>query len=199
MTFISPAFNEQELYRLYVTEGKTADTIGDELGVSESTVFRWLIRCSIARIPPHRRERADLTHDLLYDLYVVKRLSSIKIGRMLKCSCATVREHLRKHGISIRSHSDAAQRRYGIKNNRYRHGQSRNRRAYRYLVTFSSCIQCGSTSRLVVHHVNHDYQDNSPDNLQVMCTFCHAAYHSQLSPRAHNEKGQFASAKIPPV
>lgn len=39
---------------------------------------------------------------------------------------------------------------------------------------------CGATEHLQVHHVNLNWLDNTPSNLQVVCPKCHAEIHSKL-------------------
>lgn len=43
-----------------------------------------------------------------------------------------------------------------------------------------SCDACGHTERLVVHHVNGDPMNNSPQNLQTLCSPCHSYWHALL-------------------
>jgi hypothetical protein len=40
------------------------------------------------------------------------------------------------------------------------------------------CISCGSTKNLVVHHIDLDYTNNNPSNLQHMCNVCHGEFHN---------------------
>jgi 5-methylcytosine-specific restriction endonuclease McrA len=39
------------------------------------------------------------------------------------------------------------------------------------------CQHCGSDSQLQVHHINHDHQNNRPENLLVLCRECHRKEH----------------------
>ena len=43
------------------------------------------------------------------------------------------------------------------------------------------CEICGAVEGLQVHHKNVNYLDNSPQNLQWLCTKCHSAEHSRIS------------------
>jgi len=43
-----------------------------------------------------------------------------------------------------------------------------------------SCEACGSQSETVVHHVNANPMDNSPNNLQTLCSPCHSFWHAML-------------------
>lgn len=59
--------------------------------------------------------------------------------------------------------------------------------AYRHLVVVESCEICGSTDNLVVHHRNHNHEDNRVENLQVLCKKCHQKHHC-----IRDSKGRFA-------
>ena len=39
------------------------------------------------------------------------------------------------------------------------------------------CEFCGTTSSLVIHHVNEDWTNNSRGNLQTLCDSCHKSWH----------------------
>jgi len=48
-------------------------------------------------------------------------------------------------------------------------------RAWVLLAHDNRCARCGADGvPLEVHHANHDYTDNSPQNLTVLCRRCHA-------------------------
>ena len=40
------------------------------------------------------------------------------------------------------------------------------------------CEACGTTQRLQAHHVNEDWTDNRPENIQTLCIFCHHFWHA---------------------
>ena len=42
----------------------------------------------------------------------------------------------------------------------------------------SSCEACGSTEALHAHHVDGKPQNNSPENIQTLCAFCHRFLHA---------------------
>ena len=39
------------------------------------------------------------------------------------------------------------------------------------------CEFCGSPSNLVIHHVDEDWTNNNPENLQTLCDSCHKSWH----------------------
>ena len=41
-----------------------------------------------------------------------------------------------------------------------------------------SCEACGSTHRLIAHHVNQDKSENTPQNIQTLCKRCHDFWHA---------------------
>lgn len=41
-----------------------------------------------------------------------------------------------------------------------------------------ACECCGTTTKLHVHHVDEDWRNNSPENLQTLCVFCHQFWHA---------------------
>src|SRR5262245_39690646 len=57
-------------------------------------------------------------------------------------------------------------------------------RARKHLKT--SCEVCGDTRYLNAHHIDQDKTNNSPENIQTLCKFCHDFWHS-LSRRIGRE------------
>lgn len=45
-------------------------------------------------------------------------------------------------------------------------------------ITKSSCERCGTKRNLQYHHLNHDYLDNRPKNISILCQKCHLRHHS---------------------
>jgi hypothetical protein len=56
------------------------------------------------------------------------------------------------------------------------------------------CECCGTDRRLHVHHVNEDWRDNSPGNLQTLCIFCHQFWHA-----THRRLGIVPTQRMPPL
>lgn len=40
-------------------------------------------------------------------------------------------------------------------------------------------VPCGSRRYLVVHHLDHERQDQSPENLTTLCSSCHRKEHAE--------------------
>ena len=94
---------EDDLRRLYLDEGLSAEEIAKIYGCSGRTVFDRLrkyginTRCSAIKIP----------EDKLRQLYLDEELSSCKIAEIFGCSDGTVRNNLQKYGIKARSRGEA--------------------------------------------------------------------------------------------
>lgn len=41
-----------------------------------------------------------------------------------------------------------------------------------------NCEACGASTSLQAHHVDQDYKNNEPENVQTLCKFCHDFWHS---------------------
>jgi hypothetical protein len=53
-----------------------------------------------------------------------------------------------------------------------------------------SCEECGSTMNLHIHHINHEWWDNTRNNLMTLCSKCHMDHH------LCNENPQMIVAKL---
>ena len=80
-------------------------------------------------------------------------------------------------------------------NSRSKGGLSRNAfcaRARKLLRPWCEC--CGTTKRLHAHHVNEDWRNNDPENVQTLCTFCHQFWHA-----THRRLGIKPSTRMPQI
>ena len=67
---------------------------------------------------------------------------------------------------------------WGRKNHRYKDGLSHYRENYcRAHPGTPSCVACGSTKNVVIHHIDRDRKNNQMDNLIALCRCCHAQVH----------------------
>src|ERR1700722_225076 len=98
--------------------------------------------------------------------------------------CETCREPLQRRLTNgrLEGFRDFTRRRFcslSCANSRSKGGSSR--KAFHYRARkhrLGSCAACESERRLHVHHVNEDWTDNSPINLQTLCIFCHQFWHA---------------------
>jgi hypothetical protein len=57
-----------------------------------------------------------------------------------------------------------------------------------------ACECCGGVTMLQAHHVNLDWRDNSPGNIQTLCKFCHMYWHN-----THIRLGVTPTGPMPPL
>jgi DNA-directed RNA polymerase subunit RPC12/RpoP len=43
-----------------------------------------------------------------------------------------------------------------------------------------SCENCGGARLLAAHHVDGNWKNNSPENIQTLCVSCHAIHHHRV-------------------
>ena len=55
-----------------------------------------------------------------------------------------------------------------------------------------ACECCGATKYRHVHHVDEDWTNNAPSNLQTLCVFCHQFWHAM-----HKRRGVKTSTRMP--
>lgn len=64
-------------------------------------------------------------------------------------------------------------------NSRSKGGESRNAYLHRARKLLKpACECCGSAVQRQAHHVNMDWKDNRPENVQTLCIFCHHFWHA---------------------
>ena len=96
--------------------------------------------------------------------------------------CATILQRKRNRAGRLEGFRDFMRRRFcslSCANSRSKGGASRKASHYharKMRVMF--CEACGSSKRLHAHHINEDWKDNSPANVQTLCIFCHAFWHA---------------------
>lgn len=54
------------------------------------------------------------------------------------------------------------------------------------------CECCGTTKSLHAHHIDEDWTNNSPGNIQTLCVFCHQFWHAM-----HRRRGAKPFAPMP--
>ena len=91
------------LYRLYITEQKTAPQIGRILGVCSSTVYNYLIKHGIPRRDNHKAQNPIVINkDELIDLYVKQQKPIHTISKIIGVSDEVIRRYMIKERIQRR-------------------------------------------------------------------------------------------------
>lgn len=104
----APWRDKDTLQRL-LNEGFSQQAIADELGCSRTTVDRWIDRLDIEEEDIIEEEeeyrhhhRAWTDRDVLTHFYIDEGLSLAETGKKLDCGPATIRNWLKRFGISTR-------------------------------------------------------------------------------------------------
>jgi len=50
-----------------------------------------------------------------------------------------------------------------------------------YRLCHKKCETCGQNHDLLVHHIDHNRENNEFSNFQVLCTSCHAKVHKRIA------------------
>lgn len=111
-------------------------------------------------------------------------------------TCSLSMERRRNQNGRLEGYRDFVKRRFcslSCANSRSKGGESRNAYLYhaRKLVK-PSCEACGAKKELQAHHVNTDWRDNRPENIQTLCLFCHHFWHA-----AHERLGVLPTRHMP--
>lgn len=53
------------------------------------------------------------------------------------------------------------------------------------------CSECGAIDSLVIHHIDGDHENNSPNNLTCLCDSCHSKAHNET--RRRDRLGRYTS------
>jgi len=101
---------KEYLEECYIEQGKSAEQIGKDVDCDGNTVIRRLKEYGIS-VRSVQETNSKIAHTVtkeqLEELYIVQRLSTIKIGEMLGCTNQTVANALQKFDIPIRTISEA--------------------------------------------------------------------------------------------
>ena len=116
----------------------------------------------------------------------------------MRCSMCGVRLQRKRFNGRLEDYGAFKKRRFcslSCANSRTKGGLSRkafHAQARKYRKTACEC--CGGKARLQVHHINEDWTDNRPTNLQTLCVFCHQFWHA-----THRRHGVKPSTPMPPM
>lgn len=110
--------------------------------------------------------------------------------------CSMPLERRRDAAGRLEGYRDFMRRRFcslSCANSRSKGGISRKASHYHARKQRAGCCEaCGTSKRLQAHHVNEDWRDNRPENLQTLCVFCHAFWHAM-----HRRLGMTPTRRMP--
>lgn len=111
-------------------------------------------------------------------------------------TCSNILERRRNDAGRLEGFRDFMRRRFcslSCANSRSKGGESRN--AYLFharKLLRPACEACGTAENRQAHHVNTDWKDNSPENVQTLCLFCHHFWHAM-----HERLGVTPTQRMP--
>lgn len=196
-SFKGTLYNKEWLYRVYVTENRNATQVGELIGCDKSAVLNWLRKLDIAvknaseaqKLAPHLgshspRPRNKFRGTLHNPEWMAARahLNASEIARDAGCSVPAAQEAMGKAGIAVPGISEAKADR-PAPHKRKAEGQtisrtSSHRRANENCPS-GPCKICGQVpENSEVNHIDRDWQNNSPDNLEKLCGPCHRQQHA---------------------
>lgn len=110
--------------------------------------------------------------------------------------CETLLARRRSAAGRLEGFRDFLRRRFcslSCANSRSKGGRSRKASHYHARKQrLGKCECCGSGKRLEAHHVNKDWKDNRPGNIQTLCIFCHTFWHAM-----HRRLGVLPTQRMP--
>jgi len=105
-------FTKNQLEDLYWNKKLSLNQIGERLYCQGTNILYWLKKFKIKRRPPYLK-KVDIPKRVLKDLYLNKKMSSLKIAEKLgNVNARTIRKKLKKFGIPTRSLSEALTRKF---------------------------------------------------------------------------------------
>lgn len=137
--------------------------------------------------PGANRDRPWTDKELLERLYTDELLSSTQISEGWDCSSATVLNWLRKHGIRVRTPSEAHQNSHGslrkvnfrTSNRGYEYWAPGNHMVYVHRLVAVAEYGFDEVCGKQVHHINENTWDNRPSNLEVISNSKHQSLHKR--------------------
>jgi transposase-like protein len=94
--------DKQTLEKLYIREKLSMLKIALKFKITTGTVRYWLIKYEIPIRKWGKEKEFDISSDELVDLYLIKKMSAIKIARKKGCSPSLVYALLKNFSISRR-------------------------------------------------------------------------------------------------
>jgi hypothetical protein len=108
----------------------------------------------------------------ILELYALGDQSQAQMAERYGVTLAGFQKALARLGIAPKSRG-----RMGEANGRFRDGTQST--AYRAMIEKTHCNRCGTSEALLIHHRDGVHTNNTPDNLEVLCSPCHTRHHKQ--------------------
>ena len=110
--------------------------------------------------------------------------------------CLKTLERRRNEAGRLEGFRDFMRRRFcslSCANSRSKGGASRKASHYHALKLRAECCEaCGTSKRLHAHHIDENWTNNEPTNIQTLCVFCHAFWHAM-----HRRLGMTPTQRMP--
>lgn len=111
-------------------------------------------------------------------------------------TCSSILERRRNDAGRLEGFRDFMRRRFcslSCANSRSKGGTSRKASHYHARKQRAECCDaCGTSKRLQAHHIDENWTNNDPTNLQTLCVFCHAFWHAM-----HRRLGMKPTQRMP--
>lgn len=193
----TPWRNGQKLYELYHEGGLTQSEIADKFGCSVQTIQRQMEKNDIETEHGTKRQYSDTPwndRDLLYEMYIEKRMPTTEISNELGCTPRTISRKLNDFGIPIRDHTRRPARFFTDENGyeRLRDGYTKDvTTVHQLLMLLEHPPDEVFDPENCVHHSNHIRWDNRLENLELMTVQEHGRYHAL----ERRNRGEFQGGK----
>ena len=122
------------------------------------------------------RDRERLMRDAawLHQKYIVEELSTRQIANLIGVDGSSIAYWMKKFGIPARHEGFNVKEKSG----HWKGGKCQVTQVkYARLELKQECEDCGATEKLHIHHKDKNRNNNSLENLQVLCPSCHVLKH----------------------
>lgn len=158
------------LDRNYYPDGCNLASAAKLLGLEKRTLWAFLVREGLPTKPQSECQSGDLN-----PFYGLSHHDQTKAK--ISASSKERQPLLRRN--ETRQYGDGPPMRYES-SPLFKHGGRRYRK--RAIESFgTTCVRCGSTESIEVHHKDRNRKNNSPSNLEVLCRKCHRSEHRRDS------------------